>query len=66
MNTTDLLIIATAAGPIVATLIAPGFTSAVVMLAKARPAACSTSRPSALTCITTECRSAADRAGSQR
>jgi hypothetical protein len=36
MNTTDLLIIATAAGPIVATLVAPGFTSAVLKLAKAR------------------------------
>src|SRR6266700_318029 len=36
MNTTDLLIIATAAGPVVATLVAPGFISAVLMLAKAR------------------------------
>jgi hypothetical protein len=36
MNTTDLLIIATAAGPIVATLVAPGFTSAVLALARAR------------------------------
>ena len=36
MNTTDLLIIATAAGPIVATLVAPGFTSAVLMLTRAR------------------------------
>jgi hypothetical protein len=36
MNTTDLLIIATAAGPIVATLVAPGFTSAVLALTRAR------------------------------
>jgi hypothetical protein len=36
MNTTDLLIIATAAGPIVATLVAPGFTSAVLALTGAR------------------------------
>ena len=36
MNTTDLLIIATAAGPVAATLVAPGFTSAVLMLASAR------------------------------
>ena len=36
MNTTDLLILATAAGPIVATLVAPGFTSAVLALARAR------------------------------
>jgi hypothetical protein len=36
MNTTDWLIIATAAGPIVATLVAPGFISAVLKLAKAR------------------------------
>jgi hypothetical protein len=36
MNTTNWLIIATAAGPIVATLVAPGFISAVLKLAKAR------------------------------
>lgn len=36
MNTTDLLIIATIAGPVAATLVAPGFTSAVLMLARAR------------------------------
>jgi hypothetical protein len=36
MNTTDWLIIATAAGPIVATLVAPGFIGAVLKLAKAR------------------------------
>jgi hypothetical protein len=36
MNTTDWLIIATAAGPIVATLVAPGFTGAVLKLAGAR------------------------------
>ncbi|MGH3224849.1 MAG: hypothetical protein ACRDPY_40255 [Streptosporangiaceae bacterium] len=36
MNTTDWLIIATAAGPIVATLVAPGFISTVLKLAKAR------------------------------
>ena len=36
MNTTDLLIIATAAGPIVATLVAPGFTGAVLALTRAR------------------------------
>jgi hypothetical protein len=36
MNTTDWLIIATAAGPIVATLVAPGLISAVLKLAKAR------------------------------
>jgi hypothetical protein len=36
MNTTDWLIIATATGPIVATLVAPGFIGAVLKLAKAR------------------------------
>ena len=36
MNTTDLLIIATAAGPVAATLVAPGFTGAVLALARAR------------------------------
>ena len=36
MNTTDWLIIATAAGPIFATLAAPGFIGAVLKLAKAR------------------------------
>jgi hypothetical protein len=36
MNTTDLLILATAAGPIFATLFAPGFTGAVLALARAR------------------------------
>jgi len=36
MNTTDWLIIATAAGPIVATLVAPGFISAVLKVAHAR------------------------------
>lgn len=35
-KTTDWLIIATAAGPIVATLVAPGFISAVLKLAHAR------------------------------
>jgi hypothetical protein len=36
MDTTDLLIIVTAAGPIAASLFAPGFTSALLTLAKAR------------------------------
>lgn len=36
MNTIDLLIIATAAGPVAATLAAPGFTGAVLALARAR------------------------------
>jgi hypothetical protein len=36
MNTTDLLIIATAAGPVAATLVAPGFTGAILALVRAR------------------------------
>lgn len=36
MDTTDLLIIATAAGPIAASLLAPGFTSALLALARVR------------------------------
>lgn len=36
MNTTDLLIAATVAGPVLATLVAPGFTTAVFKLARAR------------------------------
>lgn len=36
MNTTDLLIAATVAGPVLATLVAPGFAAAVFKLARAR------------------------------
>jgi hypothetical protein len=36
MNATDLLIIATAAGPVVGALVAPGFTRALLTLARAR------------------------------
>lgn len=55
MNTTDLLIIATAAGPIVATLVAPGFTGAVLAPERARARRVQHVPVSGATCTTAEC-----------